>query len=62
VEGRRGRGLTDGGQQVHGWGFLSALSLVGHRGGGGWVVGDGRVMEEGQQVYRTKDVTATGGL
>jgi hypothetical protein len=30
VEGRRGRGLTDGGEQVQGWGFLSALSLVGH--------------------------------
>ena len=41
VEGRRGRGLTDGGEQVQGWGFLSALSLVGHWWGGGWVVGDG---------------------
>ena len=40
VEGRRGRGLTDGGEQVQGWGFLSALSLVGHWwGGGSWVMG-----------------------
>ena len=33
VKGRRGRGLTDGGEKIQGWGwwwFFSTLSLVGH--------------------------------